>query len=105
MAAIFAPLAQLDRASGYEPEGREFESLRARHLRLQLQLHLAAIPSYHQTFAELQCAHSIRAGRLLFGTTWRRETRQRQQLGGLQRKVRYSDWLAPVNNFGDQGHY
>src|SRR5690242_2632789 len=25
-----APLAQLDRASGYEPEGREFESLRAR---------------------------------------------------------------------------
>jgi hypothetical protein len=28
---IVAPLAQLDRASGYEPEGREFESLRARH--------------------------------------------------------------------------
>src|ERR1700722_2930850 len=27
----FAPLAQLDRASGYEPEGREFESLRAHH--------------------------------------------------------------------------
>ena len=26
----YAPLAQLDRASGYEPEGREFESLRAR---------------------------------------------------------------------------
>src|SRR5262245_14580078 len=24
-----APVAQLDRASGYEPEGREFESLRA----------------------------------------------------------------------------
>ena len=31
-----APLAQLDRASGYEPEGREFESLRARHSFLQL---------------------------------------------------------------------
>ena len=30
-AALQAPLAQLDRASGYEPEGREFESLRARH--------------------------------------------------------------------------
>jgi hypothetical protein len=29
--ASHAPLAQLDRASGYEPEGREFESLRARH--------------------------------------------------------------------------
>jgi len=27
----FAPLAQLDRAFGYEPKGREFESLRAHH--------------------------------------------------------------------------
>ena len=27
----YAPVAQLDRASGFEPEGREFESLRARH--------------------------------------------------------------------------
>ena len=26
-----APVAQLDRVSGYEPEGQEFESLRARH--------------------------------------------------------------------------
>jgi hypothetical protein len=26
-----APVAQLDRASDYESEGREFESLRARH--------------------------------------------------------------------------
>ena len=26
-----APVAQLDRASGYEPEGRGFESLRAHH--------------------------------------------------------------------------
>ena len=31
-----APLAQLDRASGYEPEGREFESLRARHCSNQI---------------------------------------------------------------------
>jgi hypothetical protein len=29
--AKIAPLAQLDRASDYESEGREFESLRARH--------------------------------------------------------------------------
>jgi hypothetical protein len=29
-----APVAQLDRASGYEPEGRGFESLRARHFLL-----------------------------------------------------------------------
>ena len=28
---IGAPVAQLDRASGYEPEGREFDSLRAHH--------------------------------------------------------------------------
>ena len=27
---FFAPLAQLDRASGYEPGGRRFESCRAR---------------------------------------------------------------------------
>ena len=30
--SVSAPLAQLDRASGYEPEGREFESLRAHHI-------------------------------------------------------------------------
>ena len=30
--SAFAPLAQLDRASGYGPEGQEFESLRVRHL-------------------------------------------------------------------------
>ena len=28
-----APVAQLDRVLGYEPRGREFESLRARHLK------------------------------------------------------------------------
>ena len=27
---LSAPVAQLDRACGYEPQGREFESLRAR---------------------------------------------------------------------------
>src|SRR5215813_7696338 len=32
VAASDAPLAQLDRATGYEPVGREFESLRAHHL-------------------------------------------------------------------------
>ena len=29
-----APVAQLDRVLGFEPSGREFESLRARHLHL-----------------------------------------------------------------------
>jgi hypothetical protein len=28
--SFFAPVAQLDRVPGYEPDGREFESLRAR---------------------------------------------------------------------------
>ena len=28
---FYAPVAQLDRASGFEPEGRAFESLRVRH--------------------------------------------------------------------------
>ena len=30
--ALNAPVAQLDRVPGYEPGGREFESLRAHHL-------------------------------------------------------------------------
>ncbi len=28
-----APVAQLDRVLGFEPSGREFESLRARHIK------------------------------------------------------------------------
>lgn len=31
LSANHAPVAQLDRVSGYEPEGRRFESFRARH--------------------------------------------------------------------------
>ena len=31
-----APVAQLDRASGYEPEGRQFESVRAHHINQEL---------------------------------------------------------------------
>ena len=34
-AASNAPVAQLDRVVGFEPIGREFESLRARHFSLQ----------------------------------------------------------------------
>lgn len=33
-----APVAQLDRVPGYEPGGREFESLRARQLNIRNQL-------------------------------------------------------------------
>ena len=48
-----APVAQLDRVPGYEPGGREFESLRARQIRALKQgvtkppvFH----PSYHVSF-------------------------------------------------------
>ena len=40
-----APVAQLDRASGFEPEGREFESLRARHTSLMANDVLPILPS------------------------------------------------------------
>ncbi len=33
---LHAPVAQLDRVPGYEPVGREFESLRARHLTIMI---------------------------------------------------------------------
>src|ERR1700733_6993637 len=36
--ALNAPVAQLDRASGFEPEGREFESLRAREIPKRIEL-------------------------------------------------------------------
>lgn len=38
MLIVCALVAQLDRASGYEPEGREFESLRARHFAMERRL-------------------------------------------------------------------
>ena len=50
LAARHAPLAQLDRASGYEPEGREFESCRARHL----------FHSFHTTYAAAEIAVATR---------------------------------------------
>ena len=40
--ALFAPLAQLDRASDYGSEGREFESSAARHFKLRPQHRLSA---------------------------------------------------------------
>ena len=43
-----ALVAQLDRASGYEPEGREFESLRAHH----------TIPSDESALLSLICLHA-----------------------------------------------
>ena len=46
---IFAPVAQLDRASGYGPEGREFESSPARHLKGSHAVRHAALLSYRTT--------------------------------------------------------
>src|SRR5437762_13302257 len=47
-----APVAQLDRASGYEPEGREFESPRAHHSTHKLRFTSSAfsIPPIHRQF-------------------------------------------------------
>src|ERR1700738_4293339 len=45
-----APVAQLDRASGYEPEGREVESPRAHHLFNNLhRKHVARLHQYGAT--------------------------------------------------------
>ena len=44
-----APVAQLDRASGYEPEGREFESLRAHHPFHAINMRLSARPAKHRS--------------------------------------------------------
>ena len=46
--SVFAPVAQLDRAPGYEPGGREFESLRAHHY---IQLVTVAVPTKLGTLA------------------------------------------------------
>jgi hypothetical protein len=45
----FALVAQLDRASDFESEGREFESLRARHENQLLMLYLVSVASQKMT--------------------------------------------------------
>ena len=47
-----APVAQLDRASDYESEGRTFESFRARHYsKTQLQIGASSSPAGNRYFA------------------------------------------------------
>ena len=65
--SVAAPVAQLDRASGFEPEGREFESLRARQFLLPQQsltydddVRLPAKPCGCGSFAGLGRANLIR---------------------------------------------
>ena len=66
-----APVAQLDRASGYEPEGREFESPRAHHffplisLQLSRNLLLNFLPlfrshRYQYAWNHETCSHLLR---------------------------------------------
>ena len=47
---MLAPVAQLDRVPGYEPVGREFESLRARHLKNPVPSGLRGFYFYFQIF-------------------------------------------------------
>jgi hypothetical protein len=44
---LSAPVAQLDRAFGYEPKGREFDSLRAHHSNLCPCFHLGDLIAIH----------------------------------------------------------
>ena len=50
-----APVAQLDRVSGYEPEGRAFESLRARQFDMKLGTS-AEVPCFISVIASLSAA-------------------------------------------------
>ena len=59
-----APLAQLDRASGYGPEGRGFESLTAYHVTAKL-----ALRSRFYLFRAVCIADGF-----LHGTLWSRRT-------------------------------
>src|ERR1700738_4996886 len=66
-----APVAQLDRASGYEPEGREFESPRAHHflfffIYLQASIfsaHSSAEAAVNPYLRRTQTLHSVEKGR------------------------------------------
>jgi hypothetical protein len=51
-----APVAQLDRVSGYEPEGRAFESLRARQLDMKLGTFSKEVPIFIFETASLRAA-------------------------------------------------
>src|ERR1700722_19237648 len=75
-----APVAQLDRASGYAPEGREFDSLRARPFPLRvLRLLLLILPKVRLSTRLTACGCAFGGwarGRMLdywgrdFGTFW-----------------------------------
>lgn len=49
MEIYHAPVAQLDRVSGYEPGGREFESLRARKINKSIRYHPSLMESFRDT--------------------------------------------------------
>ena len=52
---IGAPVAQLDRVPGYEPGGREFESLRARQfINVSIPMHALKAPSRTDMLGRVQ---------------------------------------------------
>ena len=55
-----APVAQLDRVPGYEPGGREFESLRARHIQVRRS---APSPVNRPFYCQPVAVRTISAGR------------------------------------------
>ena len=57
-----APVAQLDRVSGYEPEGRMFESCRAHHLKILIGTRFGG--------PKAQCAPSKRAANRIVAHAW-----------------------------------
>ena len=88
-----APLAQLDRASGYEPEGREFESLRA-----------------HHTFSDLEFLPTIRPRIVrVLSVTGENQTRSlterdaRNARGVLNKKLAKPGWNR--SEFGHQSGF
>lgn len=61
---IYAPVAQLDRVPGYEPGGREFESLRVRHSSKRCMLRLVHyyFPYIHAPVAQLDRVSGFEPG-------------------------------------------
>ena len=64
-----APVAQLDRASGYEPEGREFESLRAHNFSAMFQVYVLPSESTHRVYVGYTSDLTQRLGQHNHGVT------------------------------------
>ncbi len=73
-----APVAQLDRASGYEPEGREFESPRARH---SIAVCFRWLPSIAvSSFRDSNYALRSEAADRVFSSVWQEPSSEKRSL-------------------------